>query len=57
MARRAHLRVSPGSRTGATCSPLLPDFLAGSKVIVRPVIDPTTIGPVSGYEVPDRMRS
>jgi hypothetical protein len=36
---------------------LLPDFLAGSKVIVRPVIDPTTIGPVSGYEVPDRMRS
>ncbi|MGI5950304.1 MAG: DUF222 domain-containing protein [Brooklawnia sp.] len=34
----------------------LPDFLAGSKVIVRPVIDPTTITPANGYAVPDRMR-
>ncbi|MGI5951459.1 MAG: DUF222 domain-containing protein [Brooklawnia sp.] len=41
---------------GHLLTTLLPDFLAGSKVIVRPVIDPTTITPVNGYEVPDRMR-
>ncbi|MGI5951257.1 MAG: hypothetical protein ACOX61_05345, partial [Brooklawnia sp.] len=41
---------------GHLLTTLLPEFLAGSKVIVRPVIDPTTITPFDGYEVPDRMR-
>lgn len=34
----------------------LPEFLAGSKVIVRPIIDPVTMAPVDGYQFPDRMR-
>jgi len=34
----------------------LPEFLAGSRVIVRPILDPATIGPSDAYETPDRMR-
>ena len=34
----------------------LPAFLAGSKVTVRPVIDPAGLRPVDSYETPDRMR-
>lgn len=34
----------------------LPRFLAGSKVIIRPVIDPTQMAPADAYETPTRMR-
>ncbi|WP_341729222.1 DUF222 domain-containing protein [Brooklawnia sp.] len=34
----------------------LPDFLAGSKVIVRPVIDLADMRPVDCYETPAKMR-
>ena len=34
----------------------LPAFLAHSKVVVRPVVDPARLGAVDGYETPDTMR-
>lgn len=34
----------------------LPEFLKDSKVIVRPIIDPSTIEPTDSYQVPDKMR-
>ena len=34
----------------------LPRFLAHSRVIVRPVLDPAGMRPVDAYETPDRMR-
>ncbi len=41
---------------GALLTERLPQFLAGSKVIVRPIIDPDIISPVDAYEVPAMMR-
>ena len=34
----------------------LPEFLAGTKVTVRPIIDPADIQPIDCYETPARMR-
>ena len=34
----------------------LPQFLAHSKVVVRPILDPAAIRPVDAYETPARMR-
>lgn len=34
----------------------LPEFLAGTNVTVRPVIDETQIAPVDSYEIPERIR-
>ncbi|WP_341730222.1 DUF222 domain-containing protein [Brooklawnia sp.] len=34
----------------------LPAFLKDSKVIVRPIVDPTTIQPSDAYQTPDKMR-
>lgn len=34
----------------------LPAFLAHSKVVVRPVVDPARLSAVDGYETPDTMR-
>ena len=34
----------------------LPEFLQGSKVIIRPIIDPSAIQPTGSYQVPDKMR-
>lgn len=34
----------------------LPDFLSGSNVTVRPVVDPELLEPVDSYEIPDRIR-
>jgi hypothetical protein len=60
--------VSQGSGAPSTsgvarvehCGPLdtetLARFLAGSTVVVRPVIDLNTIPPVDAYEIPARMR-
>ncbi|GAB3817256.1 hypothetical protein GCM10028820_17900 [Tessaracoccus terricola] len=34
----------------------LPEFLAGSHVTVRPVLDDADVEPVDSYEIPDRIR-
>ncbi|WIY82429.1 DUF4440 domain-containing protein [Propionimicrobium sp. PCR01-08-3] len=34
----------------------LPEFLKGTKVVVRPIIDPAQIEPTDAYQTPDKMR-
>ncbi len=41
---------------GALLTEQLPQFLAGSRVVVRPVVNPNTISPVDGYQTPTKMR-
>lgn len=41
---------------GALLSQTLPRFLAGSRVVVRPIVDPTAIRPADSYQVPAEMR-
>lgn len=52
--------LTPGVALVDSWGPLLaeqlPEFLKGSKVIVRPVIDPEQIQPSDAYQVPGRMR-
>ena len=59
-----HISADDPALTGVTrvegWGPLLterlPEFLAGTKVTVRPIIDPADIQPIDCYETPARMR-
>ena len=53
---RATCGVARSERDGPLTVPQLREWLEGEYVVVRPVLDPDEIGPVDGYEVPDRMR-
>lgn len=49
-------RVALIEKWGALLTDYLPDFLSGSKVVVRPIIDPDNLGAIDSYHTPASMR-